>query len=54
MAFEVTCAASLTGTIVQVRQSGSDRGARWARYYDLVGQGLTVSLERLKAMLEPR
>lgn len=54
MAFEVTCAAGPGGTIARVRQSGSDDSPRWARYFDLAGQGMTVSLERLKTMLESR
>jgi uncharacterized protein YndB with AHSA1/START domain len=54
MAFEVACTPSPDGTVVQVRQSGGDEGPRWSRYYDVLGAGLTVSLERMKKILENR
>jgi uncharacterized protein YndB with AHSA1/START domain len=52
IAFEVTCTTSPDGTIVHVRQSGSDTGERWSRYYEMVRAGLEASLQRLKTMLE--
>lgn len=52
MAFEVTCTAAGDGTTVQVRQSGSERGPRGRRYFELAGEGMDVSLHRLKALIE--
>lgn len=54
MAFEVTCSPASSGTVVHVRQSGLDESPRWKRYYDVLGAGLTVSLERMKKILENR
>lgn len=54
MAFEATCSPADGGTTLTVRQSGSDAGKRWQRYYELVEGGLTVSLQRLQVMLESR
>jgi hypothetical protein len=37
---------------VRVRQSGSDEGARWQRYYSLIAAGWESSLDALKQHLE--
>jgi uncharacterized protein YndB with AHSA1/START domain len=52
MAFEVTCSADVPGTMLRVRQSGVDTSPRADRYYEVVSDGLAVSLQRLKALLE--
>lgn len=54
MAFEVTCSPLPTGTVLQVRHSGGDDGPRWRRYYEILGTGMTVSLENLKNYLEAK
>ena len=54
MALEVTCSPDGTGATVLVRQSGADPSARASRYYDVVSDGLTASLQRLKTRLESR
>ena len=54
MAFAVTCSTESTGTIVHVRQSGAETSTRADRYYQVLNDGLTVSLQRLKSMLETR
>ena len=53
MALEITCASVAGGSQVIVRMSGSETSERWDRYYAAVEDGLTVSLRRLKEMLEP-
>jgi uncharacterized protein YndB with AHSA1/START domain len=52
MAFEVTCSADGPGTMLRVRQSGAETSQRANRYYEVVNEGLAVSLQRLKALLE--
>lgn len=52
MAFEVTCTADGAQSLVHVRQSSAETSARADRYYEVVTEGLFVSLHRLKAMLE--
>ena len=52
MAFEVTCSAAGAGSVLRVRQSGAETSTRADRYYQVVNDGLTVSLQRLKSMLE--
>lgn len=52
MAFEVTCSADGPGTMLRVRQSGAETSPRADRYYEVVNEGLAVSLQRLKALLE--
>jgi len=52
MAFEVTCSPAGRGTVAHVRQSSADTTPRAARYLEVMNDGLTVSLERLKTMLE--
>jgi uncharacterized protein YndB with AHSA1/START domain len=52
MAFEVTCTVQGEGTVLHVRQSGSEDGPRWARYYEVIDVGLTAALGELKTWLE--
>ena len=52
MALEVTCEVAGPGTNLRVRQSSSESGERWARYYELLASGWTESLADLKHYLE--
>jgi uncharacterized protein YndB with AHSA1/START domain len=52
MAFEVTCSAGDAGSVVHVRQSSAEASPRTDRYYGVLTEGLSVSLPRLKTMLE--
>jgi len=52
MALEVSCRVEGPATRVRVRQSGSDEGARWQRYYALIAAGWESSLDALKQHLE--
>jgi uncharacterized protein YndB with AHSA1/START domain len=52
MAFEVVCTRVNAQTVLHVRQSGFDDGARWSRYYDIISTRLTVALDELKSLLE--
>ena len=52
MALEVTCRVEGPATRLEVRQSGSDDGARWQRYYALISAGWKSSLDALKRHLE--
>jgi len=53
MALEVTLQAEPGGaTRVRVIQSGFEEGARWRRYYEVVGFGWERALASLKALLE--
>ncbi len=52
MALEVTCRVEGPATRLRVRQSGSDDGIRWQRYYALISAGWESSLEALKRYLE--
>ena len=52
MALEVNCRVEGPATRLRVRQSGSDEGARWQRYYALISTGWEASLEALKRYLE--
>ena len=54
MAFEVRCSPGDGGSMVSVRVSSADTSERWHRYYEAMNEGLTVSLERLKTMIEAR
>jgi uncharacterized protein YndB with AHSA1/START domain len=54
MAFEVSATRSDAGTVLHIRQSGWDESPRWSRYYQVLGAGLSVLLERLKKILENR
>lgn len=52
MALEVSCRAEGPATRLRVRQSGSDEGIRWQRYYALISAGWKASLDALKQYLE--
>ena len=52
MALEVSCQVKGPATSLSVRQSGSDDGVRWQRYYRLISSGWESSLEALKQYLE--
>ncbi len=52
MALEVICRVEGPATRLKVRQSGSDDGVRWQRYYGLISAGWEASLEALKRFLE--
>jgi uncharacterized protein YndB with AHSA1/START domain len=52
MGLEVTCAVDRHGTLVRVAQRGYEEGARWRRYYEVIGSGWSRALESLKAYLE--
>ena len=54
MAFEARCSLVAGKTLVHVRQSGFEDGARWARYYDVIATGWNVALEALKKHVESR
>lgn len=52
MALDVRCRTSGTSTRLQVRQSGSDEGPSWERYYRVISGGWETSLVALKHYLE--
>jgi hypothetical protein len=55
MALEVTCmphAGADAATMVTVRQSASEDGPRWQRYFAMAEQGWTEALATLKDYLE--
>ena len=53
MALEVRLQAHATGaTRVRVTQTGFEEGARWRRYYEVVGVGWARALTSLKSLLE--
>lgn len=52
MAFEVTCSSNGAASLVHVRQASAETSPRADRYYEVMKEGLVVSLQRLKAMLE--
>lgn len=52
MGLEVTCRIDGPATRLRVRQSGTDRGARWKRYQDDMTSGWKVSLDALKQYIE--
>jgi hypothetical protein len=52
MALEVSVRTEGPATRLRVRQSGSDEGVRWQRYYALISAGWQSSLEGLKRYLE--
>jgi len=52
MALEVSVKVEGPATRVRVRQSGSEEGARWHRYYALISAGWKDSLDALKRYLE--
>jgi uncharacterized protein YndB with AHSA1/START domain len=53
MALRVTLHAEAAGsTRVRVTQTGFEEGARWRRYYEVIGFGWERALASLKALLE--
>jgi uncharacterized protein YndB with AHSA1/START domain len=53
MALEVRLEAEATGTTrVRVTQTGFEEGARWRRYYEVIGVGWSRALTSLKSLLE--
>ena len=54
MALEVRCVmpSDTSSTDLSVRQSGTDEGPRWRRYFQIVGTGWQVALDDLKRYLE--
>jgi uncharacterized protein YndB with AHSA1/START domain len=53
MALEVTLRTEPAGaTRVRVTQTGFEEGARWRRYYEVIGFGWERALASLKALLE--
>lgn len=52
MAFEVTCTPEESSTRVHVNQRGFEEGARWRRYYEVIGPGWERALQALKSLLE--
>ncbi len=52
MALDVRCHTRGASTRLQVRQSGSDEGPRWERYYRVISSGWETSLVALKHYLE--
>jgi uncharacterized protein YndB with AHSA1/START domain len=53
MALDVSVRAdSRDATLVHVVQSGFEEGARWRRYYEIIGVGWDHALASLKSLLE--
>jgi uncharacterized protein YndB with AHSA1/START domain len=53
MALEVRLEAEATGTTrIRVTQTGFEEGARWRRYYEVIGVGWSRALTSLKSLLE--
>jgi uncharacterized protein YndB with AHSA1/START domain len=53
MALDVSLQAEPDGTTrVHVTQTGYEEGARWRRYYEVIGIGWTRALASLKSLLE--
>jgi uncharacterized protein YndB with AHSA1/START domain len=53
MALEVRLQAEATGsTRIRVTQTGFEEGARWRRYYEVIGVGWSRALTSLKSLLE--
>jgi uncharacterized protein YndB with AHSA1/START domain len=52
MAIEVTCSRHTWGTQLHLRQSGYEEGARWRRYYEVIGPGWNRALGTLKKLAE--
>ena len=53
MALEVRLEAETTGTTrIRVTQTGFEEGARWRRYYEVIGVGWSRALASLKSLLE--
>ena len=54
MAVEATCSAQAGGTLLHVRQSGYEEGARWKRYYEVITPGWERALQSMRNYLEGR
>jgi uncharacterized protein YndB with AHSA1/START domain len=52
MALEVSITPDGNGTLVRVTQTGYEDGARWRRYYEVIGVGWERALASLKSLLE--
>ena len=52
MALEVSCQVVGPGTSLRVRQTATENGIRWQRYYDLIAAGWQDSISSLKRYLE--
>lgn len=53
MALEVRVGAEAGGTTrIRVTQTGFEEGARWRRYYEVIGVGWSRGLASLKSLLE--
>jgi len=53
MALRVTLQPDTTGaTRIRVTQTGFEEGARWRRYYEVIGVGWERALASLKSLLE--
>lgn len=52
MAIEATCSLHPNGTLLHLRQSGSEDSPRWNRYYEVISRGWDHALESLKGYLE--
>jgi hypothetical protein len=52
MALEVSCRVDGAATRLRVRQTGSEDGERWRRYYDVIANGWRGSMNALKEYLE--
>lgn len=52
MALEATCSPQPGGTLLSLRQSGFEEGARWRRYYEVITPGWGRALESLTKFLE--
>ena len=52
MSLQVNCGMAGPACRLRVRQSGVDQGARWERYYRVIGPGWRNSLGALKMYLE--
>jgi uncharacterized protein YndB with AHSA1/START domain len=52
MALDVSCTGDGSGTLLRVTQNGFEEGARWRRYYEIIGAGWERALKSLKMLLE--
>ncbi len=52
MSLAVSCTMDGPACRLRVRQSGYEEGARWRRYYDVVGRGWRSSMAALKEYVE--
>ena len=54
MALHASCSRDGDRTVLHVRQSGWEESRRWSRYYEVIGAGLTLALDRLKKYVETK